>query len=50
MSVGRDQHVLKTISRLAKAIARIFAADQSFLLGESPPPEAANTAFPAVKI
>jgi DNA-binding transcriptional LysR family regulator len=43
MSVGRDQHVLKTINRLAKAIARIFAADQSFLLGERPPPEAANT-------
>ena len=35
MSVGRDQHVLKTISRSAKAIARIFAADERFLLGET---------------
>ncbi len=35
MSVGRDQHVLKTISRSAKAIARIFAADKRFLLGET---------------
>ncbi|MBN8970073.1 MAG: LysR family transcriptional regulator [Rhizobiales bacterium] len=36
MSVARDQHVLKTISRSAKAIARIFAADRPFLLGDSP--------------
>jgi DNA-binding transcriptional LysR family regulator len=35
MSVGRDQHVLKTISRTAKAIARAFAADKNFLLGDS---------------
>lgn len=34
MSVGRDQHVLKTISRSAKSIARVFAADENFLLGE----------------
>jgi DNA-binding transcriptional LysR family regulator len=35
MSVGRDQHLLKTISRSAKAIARIFATDKDFLLGDS---------------
>jgi DNA-binding transcriptional LysR family regulator len=46
MSVGRDQHVLKTISRLAKAIVRIFAADRSFLLGESPSLEASKQILP----
>ncbi|MGH6751758.1 MAG: hypothetical protein ACREDP_06285, partial [Bradyrhizobium sp.] len=49
MSVGRDQHVLKTISRLAKAIARVFAADQSILLGEPAPLEASKTTFPAMR-
>jgi DNA-binding transcriptional LysR family regulator len=34
MSIGRDQQTLKTISQSAKAIARIFAADAKFLLGE----------------
>jgi DNA-binding transcriptional LysR family regulator len=35
MSVGRDQHALRTISRTAKAIARVFAADKNFLLGDT---------------
>jgi DNA-binding transcriptional LysR family regulator len=49
MSVGRDQHILKTISRLAKAIARIFAADEKFLLGESASLEESSIAVPALK-
>jgi len=40
MSVGLDQHLLKTIKQTAKAIARIFAADHKFLLGEAESPEA----------
>lgn len=36
MSVGRDQQVLRTINRTAKAISRAFAEDQPFLLGYSP--------------
>jgi DNA-binding transcriptional LysR family regulator len=34
MSVGLDQHLLKAIKQTAKAIARVFAADRQFLLGE----------------
>jgi DNA-binding transcriptional LysR family regulator len=40
MSVGLDQHLLKTIKQTAKAIARIFAADSKFLLGEAKSSEA----------
>ncbi len=40
MSVGLDQHLLKTIKQTAKAIARVFAEDRQFLLGETPSPEA----------
>jgi DNA-binding transcriptional LysR family regulator len=39
MSVGVDQHLLKTIKQTAKAIARVFAADRKFLLGEATSPE-----------
>jgi DNA-binding transcriptional LysR family regulator len=40
MSVGLEQHLLKTIKQTAKAIARIFAADREFLLGYAASPEA----------
>jgi hypothetical protein len=40
MSVGVEQHLLKTIKQTAKAIARVFAADRKFLLGEATSPEA----------
>jgi DNA-binding transcriptional LysR family regulator len=33
MSVGRDQHVIKTIRQTANAIARIFLEDRPFLMG-----------------
>jgi len=36
MSVGRDQHVLKTINRTAREIARVFELDKALLLGDSP--------------
>jgi DNA-binding transcriptional LysR family regulator len=42
MSVGVDQHLLKTIKQTAKAIARVFAADRKFLLGEATSPEAGS--------
>jgi DNA-binding transcriptional LysR family regulator len=42
MSVGFDQHLLKTIKQTARAIARVFAADREFLLGEAASPEAAS--------
>lgn len=35
MSVGRDQHVIKAINQTAKAIARTFKEDKSFLVGDS---------------
>lgn len=39
MSVGLEQHLLKTIKQTAKAIARIFAVDREFLLGGADSPD-----------